>query len=46
MGDPADWSGLEVTGQDNLVDGWWTSKKLSCSQTAARINLDTAHACC
>jgi hypothetical protein len=23
------------------VDGWWTSKKLSCSQTAARVNLVT-----
>jgi hypothetical protein len=21
MRDPADWSGLEVTGEDNLVDG-------------------------
>jgi hypothetical protein len=29
--DPTDGSGLEVTGEDNLVDGWWTSKKLSCS---------------
>jgi hypothetical protein len=28
MQDAADWSGLEVTGEDNLVDGWWTSGKL------------------
>ncbi len=26
---PPDWSGLEVTGADNLVDGWWTSGTLS-----------------
>jgi hypothetical protein len=26
---PLDWSGLEVTGDDNLVDGWWTSRMLS-----------------
>ena len=24
-----DWSGLEMTGEDNLVDGWWTSEMLS-----------------
>jgi hypothetical protein len=24
-----DWSGLERTGEDNLVDGWWTSAMLS-----------------
>jgi hypothetical protein len=29
MGDPTDWSGLGVTGEDNLVDGWWTAKRLS-----------------
>jgi hypothetical protein len=29
MGDPADWSGLGVTGEDNLVDGWWTARRLS-----------------
>src|SRR5207244_1945497 len=31
-GGSLDWRGLEVTGEDNLVDGWWTSGKLS-SQT-------------
>jgi hypothetical protein len=29
MTDSMDWSGLEVTGEDNLVDGWWTSEMLS-----------------
>jgi hypothetical protein len=29
MRDPPDWSGLEVTGEDNLVDGWWTFELLS-----------------
>src|ERR687891_485236 len=24
-----DWSGLEMTGEDNLVDAWWTSEMLS-----------------
>src|SRR5512132_3579381 len=35
-----DWSGLGATGEDNLVDGWWTSKELSCSKTAAQVKLD------
>ena len=35
-----DWSGLDVTGEGNLVDGWWTSKELSCSKTAAQVKLD------
>jgi hypothetical protein len=26
--DFADWSELEVTREDNLVDGWWTSEVL------------------
>jgi hypothetical protein len=26
---PPDWSGLEVTCEDNLVDGWWTSAVLT-----------------
>ena len=25
-GGSVDWSGLEVTGEDDLVDGWWTSE--------------------
>jgi hypothetical protein len=29
----ADWSGLEVTGEDNPVDGWWTSARLSAWRT-------------
>src|SRR5215211_6504046 len=30
------WSGLEVTGEDNLVDGWWTPEMLSDDITDAR----------
>ena len=26
---PPDWSGLELTGEDNLVDGWWTCRMLT-----------------
>jgi len=33
MPDSADWSGLEVTGGDNLVDGGWTSLKLTEQRT-------------
>jgi hypothetical protein len=29
MGNSADWNGLEVTGEDNLVDGSWTPGMLS-----------------
>ncbi len=29
MGNSADWNGLEVTGEDNPVDGWWTSGRLT-----------------
>jgi hypothetical protein len=29
MSGSVDRDGLEVTGEDNLVDGWWTSEKLS-----------------
>ena len=28
-----DWSGLEVTGEANLVDGWWTSRMLPLERT-------------
>ena len=34
-GDSEDWSGLEATGEDNLVDGWWTSESLSTKRTWA-----------
>jgi hypothetical protein len=34
QGEPADWSGLEVTGTDNLVDGRWTSVILSFETTS------------
>jgi hypothetical protein len=30
------WSGLEVTGEDNPVDGWWTSVRLSVLLTPLR----------
>jgi hypothetical protein len=33
--DPADRSGLEVTGADNLVDGWRTAAALSLQRTSA-----------
>jgi hypothetical protein len=29
----ADWSGPEVTGEDNLVDGWWTGTGLPLAKT-------------
>ena len=35
---PPDWSGLKVTGEDNLVDGWWTSEMLSLQRTAPQTN--------
>jgi hypothetical protein len=35
MRDCVDRSGLEVTGEDILVDGWWTAARLSCQRTAA-----------
>jgi hypothetical protein len=28
-----DWSGLEATGEDNLVDGWWTATELPLPKT-------------
>jgi hypothetical protein len=31
-GGSVDWTGLEVTGADNLVDGWWTARSV--------VNLD------
>ena len=31
MPDSTDWSGLEVTWEDDLVDGWWTFRMLSSS---------------
>jgi hypothetical protein len=44
MRDSVDWSGLEVTGQDNLVDGWWTAGGVvylvnasRCARALARI---------
>jgi hypothetical protein len=33
MPDCPDWSGLEVTGEDNPVDGWWTADGLSVQKT-------------
>jgi hypothetical protein len=35
-----DWSGLEVTGEDNLVDGWWTAESLSKWETPPERILD------
>jgi hypothetical protein len=31
-----DWSGLELTGEDNLVDGWWTRGMLTAWRTHTR----------
>jgi hypothetical protein len=31
-----DWSGLGVTGQDNLVDGWWTRTSMFLQSQARR----------
>jgi hypothetical protein len=33
MPDLADSNGLEMTGEDNLVDAWWTFEKLSVLRT-------------
>src|SRR5919106_1614913 len=38
MRDSMDWSGLEVTGEDNLVDGWWTPEMLSLQRTTPQAN--------
>jgi hypothetical protein len=35
MRDSADRTGLEVTGEDNPVDGWWTARMLTASRTHA-----------
>jgi hypothetical protein len=32
-GGSVDWSGLEVTGEVNLVDGWWTAAELPIETT-------------
>jgi hypothetical protein len=43
MRDSADWPTLEVTGEDNLVDGWWTSGDvviLENSEATPRVCLD------
>jgi hypothetical protein len=33
LADSADLSGLEMTGEDNLVDGWWTASVLTVQKT-------------
>jgi hypothetical protein len=35
MLDSTDWSGQEWPGEDNLVDGWWTSWMLTAQRTSA-----------
>jgi hypothetical protein len=36
-----DWSGLELTGENNLVDGWWTTVTLSYWQTRSFLSRKT-----